>query len=295
LATDYTGAPYAIVAENEPAAPAPAPTSPVSISPSAAAPSPVATTQAPAAVAISNPQIASSPPASQLSNNQSAQLLHAAGLPAQSLQAFIGAGLEPRRLLELLQSGWDADKTVSMAGQFAQPDGGHAEGGRATWPPDNRPQWQRWKHMQESQNVDDRRNEDFEELPQPYPWRRYWNPRGSFEVEAQEGSLAAQRLSVRLKSARRRDRARVRTGFAYLQFGGEVREPIGTSEFPRRQHNSILGREVKAFLRRCPEGQKIELEQRFSPIPDGGMFGRHDDAPRLLGFDQGRQFQIEVH
>jgi hypothetical protein len=57
----------------------------------------------------------------------------------------------------------------------------------------------------------------------------------------------------------------VRTGFEHFHFhfDGEVRDRIGTPEFPRRQHSPILEREVKAFVRRYPEGQKIELEQRF--------------------------------
>ena len=44
-----------------------------------------------------------------------------------------------------------------------------------------------------------------------------------------------------------------------------MRDRIGTPEFPRRQHDPILERELKAFVRRFPEGQKIELEQLSAP------------------------------
>jgi hypothetical protein len=60
------------------------------------------TAPAPAPSPSSNPAISHAPPAAQLNNNQSAQILLAAGLPAQSLDAFASSGLSPRKLLQLL-------------------------------------------------------------------------------------------------------------------------------------------------------------------------------------------------
>ena len=66
----------------------------------------------------------------------------------QSVEAFASAGLDPRRLLELLQEGWAPDRIMDMVGRFAQ-DEGHAEGGRAEHDP--------YADFHESENIEDRR------------------------------------------------------------------------------------------------------------------------------------------
>jgi hypothetical protein len=81
------------------------------------------TAPAPAPSPSSNPAISHAPPAAQLNNNQSAQILLAAGLPAQSLDAFASSGLSPRKLLQLLQEGWDANKITDMVSRFASDEG----------------------------------------------------------------------------------------------------------------------------------------------------------------------------
>jgi hypothetical protein len=118
--------------------------------------------QAPAPA--SNPTISHSPPASQLTTNQAVAVLQMANMPAESIQAFAGAGLSPRRLLALLQEGWQPDRILDMVSRFAQPE---SAGGRV----DRNP----YADFPDSENLEDRRGEP----PEPgkhYQWRGYWSP-----------------------------------------------------------------------------------------------------------------------
>jgi hypothetical protein len=119
-------------------------------------------TQAPSPA--SNPTISHSPPASQLTTNQAVAVLQMANMPAESIQAFAGAGLSPRRLLALLQEGWQPDRILDMVSRFAQPE---SAGGRVERNP--------YADFPDSENLEDRRGDP----PEPgkrYPWKTYWNP-----------------------------------------------------------------------------------------------------------------------
>jgi hypothetical protein len=125
------------------------------------------TAPAPAPSPSSNPAISHAPPASQLNPTQAAQILLAAGLPAQSLDAFASSGLSPRKLLQLLQEGWDANKITDMVSRFAS-DEGHADGGRAEHDP--------YADFAESENIEDRRLWDTGGMPRRWNFRANWDP-----------------------------------------------------------------------------------------------------------------------
>jgi hypothetical protein len=86
----------------------------------------------------------------------------------ESVQAFSSAGLSPRRLLKILQEGWPPERIMDMISRFAQPDEGHADGGRAEHDP--------YADFPESENIEDRRAWDTGGMPRRWNFRANWDP-----------------------------------------------------------------------------------------------------------------------